>query len=143
MKFGEEEPWSVLVITPVMRRAQELLSSSEIIFLDSTSGCESTGSSFTVLVTATKAGGIPIGVLLHPYQTAENYAKAFSLLQKTVKHCFGGREVKHFHLFRCILLEKKNALLSLIIFLDCVALILLLFFSLNLQNALCHLKKMM
>lgn len=103
MKFSDEEPWSVLVITPVMGRAQQLSSSSEIIFLDSTSGCESTGSSFTVLVTATKAGGNPIAVLLHPYQTAENYAKAFSLLQTNAKHCFGGREVKHFDLFICIL----------------------------------------
>lgn len=64
--------------------------------MDSTTGCESTGSTFTVLVTATKAGGIPLAVLLYSNQTAENYSDAFTLLKDNAQFCFGGEEVSHF-----------------------------------------------
>ena len=90
--------WSVLIMTPVMIRMQEQPSSSELVFLDSKSGCESTGSTFTVFVVASKAGGIPIATMLHPFQTTESYVNVFSLLKETSPFCFGGKEIK-FKLF--------------------------------------------
>ena len=79
-----------------MKRAQKLLSSSEIIFVDSTASVECGKSTLTIMLTATKAGAIPIAVLIHNKQTASNYEKSFSLLQNKYPHCFGGKEVNNF-----------------------------------------------
>ena len=97
MKYSQDKIWSVLIITSVMIRMQEQPSSSELVFLDSKSGCESTGSTFTVFVVASKTGGIPIA-RLHPFQTTESYVNVFSLLKETSPFCFGGKEIK-FKLF--------------------------------------------
>ncbi|KAK8783483.1 hypothetical protein V5799_010152 [Amblyomma americanum] len=42
---GGAGSWAVLLVTPIMRRAQQLESSSEVIFVDSTASCDSTRSS--------------------------------------------------------------------------------------------------
>ncbi|XP_077510670.1 uncharacterized protein LOC144121335 [Amblyomma americanum] len=44
---GGAGSWAVLLVTPIMRRAQQLESSSEVIFVDSTASCDSTRSSVT------------------------------------------------------------------------------------------------
>lgn len=77
VRYSEGEPWSVLVIMPVVKQAQELLLSREIVFLDSTSGCESTGSTFTVIVTETKAS-IPS---LCPPQLLEQHFHLYTTLK--------------------------------------------------------------
>ena len=93
VKYKDDKLWTVLIITPVMNRMQQIPQSSEIIFLDSTTGCESTGSTYTVFIVATKACGVRIAVMLHPSQTTESYTNAFSLLKETNPLCFGGKEV--------------------------------------------------
>ncbi|KAH7981277.1 hypothetical protein HPB49_022884 [Dermacentor silvarum] len=55
--------WAVLIVTPIMRRAQSLESSQNIVFVDSTSSCDADGSTATVLLTATKAGAVAVAVL--------------------------------------------------------------------------------
>lgn len=85
--------WAVLVVTPIMKRTQKLEASREIIFIDSTSSCDAAHSTVTVLLTATKAGAVPIGVLIHNQQTTDGYAAAFGLLRKSFPHCFGGLPV--------------------------------------------------
>lgn len=85
----------MLVVTGVMKRAHKLESSSDIIFVDSTASCESSGSSLTILLTATKVGAVPIVALIHENQTALSYAKAFSLLKQEFPNCFGDKEVNY------------------------------------------------
>lgn len=85
--------WAVLVATEIMRRAQELHAAAEIIFIDSTSSCDTMHATVTVLLAATSAGAVPIGVLLHNSQTAEAYTRAFMLLKEAYPSCFGGLSV--------------------------------------------------
>ncbi|CAN7944870.1 unnamed protein product, partial [Ixodes hexagonus] len=81
--------WAVLVVTEIMRRTQQLAAASEIVFLDSTSSTDGTQSTTTVLLAATKAGAIPLAVLLHNCQTTESYSCAFRLLKDSYPLCFG------------------------------------------------------
>lgn len=92
-KEAGTDNWAILLATPIMKRAQLLESSSEIIFVDSTASCDTTRSTVTVMLTATAAGAVPICALLHNNQTTEGYAAAFKLLKCNYPFCFGGREV--------------------------------------------------
>lgn len=83
----------MLVVTPLMKRNQRLPCSSEIIFIDSTSSCESTYSSITPILSATPGGAVPIAVLIHKSQTTICYEKGFRLLKKHFPRCFGGQTV--------------------------------------------------
>jgi hypothetical protein len=85
--------WSAVVVTPVMKRNQQLAHSSNIGFVDTSASCDMTQCNVTVLSTATKAGAVPIGVVLHKSQTAENYQQGFQLLKDECPNCFGGKEV--------------------------------------------------
>jgi len=62
-------PYSVLLSTPIMQRAQHLKASSEIIFIDSSSSCDVTQTAVTLVLTASKAGAVPLAVLLHENQS--------------------------------------------------------------------------
>lgn len=86
---NEETPWVVLVATPIMKRTQLLNASKEIIFCDSSSSCDTLETTITILLTATKAGAVPIGILLHQGQSTESYKAAFGFLKKTFPKCFG------------------------------------------------------
>ncbi|KAH7936586.1 hypothetical protein HPB49_001562 [Dermacentor silvarum] len=93
VKLGRSEDgqfWVVLVVTPIMKRTQELSAASEIIFIDSTSSCDASHSTLTVLLTATNAGAVPVAVLIHNSQSAECYRTAFTLLKENYPTCFGG-----------------------------------------------------
>nr|XP_054924601.1 uncharacterized protein LOC126528195 [Dermacentor andersoni] len=89
---GTPDCWAVLVVTPIMQRAQSLDAAQEIIFVDSTSSCDVTRSTATIMLTTTKAGAVPIAVLLHSSQTTEGYSLAFQLLKDSCPSCFGNRQ---------------------------------------------------
>nr|XP_037279999.1 uncharacterized protein LOC119172965 [Rhipicephalus microplus] len=96
VKLGRSEDgqyWVVLVATPIMRRAQLLNAAKEIIFIDSTSSCDTSRSTVTVLLAATNAGAVPIAVLIHNSQSAQGYCTAFTLLKDSFPTCFGGLSV--------------------------------------------------
>lgn len=98
VKLGRSEDgqyWVVLVATPIMRRAQLLNAATEIIFIDSTSSCDASRSTVTVLLAATNAGAVPIAVLIHNSQSAQGYCTAFTLLKDTFPTCFGGLSVSY------------------------------------------------
>ena len=90
----DEDSWAVLIVTPIMKRAQELPASQEIIFTDSTSSCDSENTTVTVMLTATKAGAVPIAVMLHPGTKQKDYVRAYSLLKEEFPKCFGMNEVR-------------------------------------------------
>ncbi|KAK3913541.1 Ftsk domain-containing protein YdcQ [Frankliniella fusca] len=91
----EESPWAILIVTPVMRRTHDLFWSKNIVFVDTSSTCDSTSSNVTLMLTATKAGAIPMAVFLHEGQSTESYATAFDLFQKTYPNGFGGETVRY------------------------------------------------
>lgn len=93
VKLDCDGTWAVLIVTGLMKRVHSLLSSSEIVFLDTTASCEGTNSSLTVMLVATKAGAVPIAAFIHENQTSDSYVKAFSMLKMHFPLCFGGKEV--------------------------------------------------
>ncbi|KAG0437582.1 hypothetical protein HPB47_017380 [Ixodes persulcatus] len=62
----------------------------DIVFIDSTSSCDTTKCTVTVVLVATMAGAVPLAVLLHNEQSTEGYSAAFKLLSGTHPLCFGG-----------------------------------------------------
>ncbi|KAL3218572.1 hypothetical protein MRX96_050680 [Rhipicephalus microplus] len=87
--------WVVLVATPIMRRAQLLNAATEIIFIDSTSSCDTSRSTVTVLLAATNAGAVPIAVLIHNSQSTQGYCTAFTLMKDSFPTCFGGLSIMY------------------------------------------------
>lgn len=85
--------WAVLVTTPIMRQAQLLNSAQETIFVNSISSCDATQSAVTVLLIATKAGAVPIAVMIHSLQYKEGYCLTFHLLRDHYQLCFGNSPV--------------------------------------------------
>ncbi|GFQ81501.1 hypothetical protein TNCT_690131 [Trichonephila clavata] len=51
-----------------MKRNHPLSSSKEIIFIDSTASCETSCSTITILVSATKVGALLLAVMIHASQ---------------------------------------------------------------------------
>ncbi|KAK3914193.1 Pre-mRNA-splicing factor SYF1 [Frankliniella fusca] len=90
VQVRDESPWAVFVATPVMIRAQAYFTSKSIIFVDTSASCDSTHCNVTLMLTGTKAGAVPIGVLLHEAQTTESYQSAFELFNATFPNAFGG-----------------------------------------------------
>ncbi|XP_060845569.1 uncharacterized protein LOC132925167 [Rhopalosiphum padi] len=78
----EKSNWVVLVSTSIMKRAQMLSSSKELIFCDSSSSCDTLETTITILA-------VPIALLLHPGQSAESYKTAFGFLKLIYPKCFG------------------------------------------------------
>jgi len=79
-----------------MKRAQMLSSSKELIFCDSSSSCDTLETTITILLTVTKAGAVPIALLLHPRQSAESYKTAFGFLKLIYPKCFGNIDISLF-----------------------------------------------
>ncbi|KAH8008725.1 hypothetical protein HPB51_003372 [Rhipicephalus microplus] len=64
----------------------------DVIFVDSTSSCDTEGNTATVLLTATKAGAVPVAVVLHSSQTRDCYRAASQLLKEKYPTCFGNNQ---------------------------------------------------
>ncbi|GFT14182.1 SWIM-type domain-containing protein [Trichonephila clavipes] len=92
VKVHEDHLWAVLLVTPLMKRNHHLFSSKEIIFIDSTSSCEASSSTITILLSATKIGALPLAVMIHVSQSIQNYINAFQLLKMNFPQCFGGQD---------------------------------------------------
>ncbi|CAN7949162.1 unnamed protein product, partial [Ixodes hexagonus] len=82
--------WAVLVVTPLMKRVQETDAAKNIVFIDSTSSVDDSQSTTTVLLAATKAGAIPLAVVIHCSQSTQGYSTAFGLVKQNYPLCFGG-----------------------------------------------------
>ncbi|KAL3175776.1 hypothetical protein MRX96_000963 [Rhipicephalus microplus] len=87
-----KDSWVAVVVTPIMQRAQRLESAQDVIFVDSTSSCDTEGNTATVLLTATKAGAVPVAVVLHSSQTRDCYRAASQLLKEKYPTCFGNNQ---------------------------------------------------
>nr|XP_037285035.1 LOW QUALITY PROTEIN: uncharacterized protein LOC119177959 [Rhipicephalus microplus] len=70
----------------------------DVIFVDSTSSCDTEGNTATVLLTATKAGAVPVAVVLHSSQTRDCYRAASQLLKEKYPTCFGNNQLQNLFL---------------------------------------------
>ncbi|GFR01670.1 SWIM-type domain-containing protein [Trichonephila clavata] len=92
VKFHDDHLWAVLLVTPLMKKNHPLSSSKEIIFIDSTASCETSSSTITIMLSATKVGALPLAVMIHASQCMQNYINAFELLKMNFPQCFGGQD---------------------------------------------------
>lgn len=76
-----KEPMAIAVVTFIMQRAIENISVRTSVFVDTSASVDQTNSSFTLLMAPTKAGAIPVGIVIHDSQSEESYKKGFSLLK--------------------------------------------------------------
>jgi len=91
IKFNPN-PFTLCILTPIMQRAHELPLASEIVFMDSTSCCDSKNHSITFLMTPCAAGAAPLAVFLTAGQTSEDYTSGLKLLKSIMGDtAFGGK----------------------------------------------------
>ncbi|XP_059474653.1 uncharacterized protein LOC132196189 [Neocloeon triangulifer] len=86
----KDENWAVLVVTPIMKRVQHLESAKESLFVDSTSSVDVTHCTLTSMTVPSKAGALPLCLLLHNGQSEDCYKLAFSLVKDHCPKAFGG-----------------------------------------------------
>lgn len=86
-----ENPFAVVIITPLMKRAHTLSSSQHIVFMDSTSACDSENHVITFLLTTCAAGAVPLAIVISKGQSYECYRTGFQLITKAVPNCFSGQ----------------------------------------------------
>ncbi|CAI6375980.1 unnamed protein product [Macrosiphum euphorbiae] len=89
--FSQSEPFAVLILTPIMKRAHDLPLSKKIVFVDSTSSCDPQNHCVTFLLTPCAAGAAPLGVIITHGQSEKAYKSGFSLIKNNVKNAFGGQ----------------------------------------------------
>ena len=71
-----ERGFVAVLVTEFMLRVHELLpSASEVMFCDTTSHVDRTNCSLTILVCASPAGGMPLGVIISSTQTKQDYLR--------------------------------------------------------------------
>lgn len=86
--YLNEDPMCVFILTPLMKRSHSLPMASEMVFIDTTSSCDSSQSSVTFLLTPCAAGAAPLGVLITSGQSTQCYATGFSLLKENFPDAF-------------------------------------------------------
>lgn len=88
----EEDPFIVVLLTPIMKRAHEQDFAGEIVFVDSSGSCDQGDSSVTFMFGASKVGGVPLACVIHKEQTEANYSGAFRAVKEAVgPQAFGGK----------------------------------------------------
>ncbi|XP_050063383.1 uncharacterized protein LOC114129096 isoform X2 [Aphis gossypii] len=80
-----EDPFSVVIFTPLMQRAHTLAYSKDIVFVDSTASCDAHNHSITFMLTPCAVGAVPLAVIITKGQSFIDYENGFKLAQK----CFG------------------------------------------------------
>lgn len=86
-----ENPFAVVIITPIMQRAHELPFSKDIAFVDSTSSCDAQGHSVTFMLTACGIGAVPLAIMITKNQSIADYAAAFNLIKTSISNGFGNQ----------------------------------------------------
>ena len=80
-----EEPFAVVICTPLMQRAHKLPYSKDIVFSDSTASCDAHNHSITFMLTPCAVGAVPLAVIITKGQSMNDYKIGFEL----VKNCVG------------------------------------------------------
>jgi len=87
-----ENPFAVVIITPIMQRAHELPFSKDIAFVDSTSSCDAQGHSVMFMLTACGIGAVPLAIMITKNQSIADYKAAFNLIKTSIPNGFGNQD---------------------------------------------------
>ncbi|KAF4531068.1 hypothetical protein B566_EDAN017142 [Ephemera danica] len=84
-KIGiSEYPLCIAVFSPLMQRFVSAIKCQQTIFIDTSASSDQTNTALTTVLAATKAGAVPIGILLHDSQSTTSYTNAFTLLKDLI-----------------------------------------------------------
>lgn len=83
-----EEPFAVVIATPIMKRALDMETLQDIAFIDSTSACDAEQHSITFIMAPCAAGAVPLSIIITKGQTSKAYIAGFQLLQKVANNKF-------------------------------------------------------
>jgi len=94
VKF-KEIPFSVIVVTPIMRRAHQMKEVQEIIFVDSTSACDPLNHSITMIMCLSAAGAVynTLAIIITMVQTYKCYCEGLKLINEAIPESFFGRGI--------------------------------------------------
>lgn len=60
----KQNPFAVVILTPMMKRAHLLKTSNDIVFVDSTSACDPENHIITFVLAPCAAGAVPLGIII-------------------------------------------------------------------------------
>lgn len=77
-----ENPFLVVLITAIMKRAFKAGHADEMIFIDTSGSCDQSSTSVTFIFAATKIGALPIAVILHKNKSENDYLYALKMAKQ-------------------------------------------------------------
>lgn len=83
-----KSPFFVFIATALMQRAHTIPDSKKTVFIDSTSSCDASNNSITIISAACPAGGIPLGVLISENQKTETFVAGFNALRRSIQNSY-------------------------------------------------------
>ena len=86
--YVQNDPFIVVIVTPIMRRVHEKKFAGEIVFVDSSGSCDQTNTVVTFIFCAGKVGALPLACVLHDSTTTNSYTAAFAKAREVIG--FGG-----------------------------------------------------
>ncbi len=86
-----EEPFAIVILTPLMKRAHAMEEAERIAFVDTTSCCDSESNAITFLFAPCSIGAVPLGVIITKNEDSASYAAGFRQLRQMLGSAgFGG-----------------------------------------------------
>ncbi len=76
------EPFAIVILTPLMKRAHELEEAKWIAFVDTTSCCDSASNAITFLFAPCSVGAVPLGVIITKNEDSASYTAGFQQLRE-------------------------------------------------------------
>ncbi|CAI6346772.1 unnamed protein product [Macrosiphum euphorbiae] len=86
-----ENPFAILVITSIMKRAHQLPFAKDIAFVDSTSSCDIQSHSVTFMLAPCGVRAVPLGIFITKGQSTVDYKAAFTLLKQSMPNGFNAQ----------------------------------------------------
>jgi len=84
------EPFTVAILTPIMQRAHQLPTATEVAFVDSTASCDADNHAITFVLSP--YGAVPAGVIITAGQSEQDYISGFAALSVLLDgHGFYGK----------------------------------------------------
>lgn len=87
----QKDPFAAVVVSPLMKQAQQLQIAKNIVFVDSISTCDAEQHTITFVLCTCGAGVAPLGVIITKGMSFESYVAGFELMQDAVEKSFANQ----------------------------------------------------
>ncbi|KAF4531085.1 hypothetical protein B566_EDAN019085 [Ephemera danica] len=90
------EPMATAVCAPIMQRVLRTLPRRTALYIDSSASVDQTNSSLTFVLAPTKAGAVPVGMIIHDSQSEASYTTGFKLLRQLWQQIDSDPDIENF-----------------------------------------------